>query len=238
MRWHLFWAGLLSIASSACQFMGGAVPPEGAVTLLDFSGSAFPFDNPVQGELPGFAAGKWLIQGGALDQVEGRQDNLASHLRYRGKAFGTDDGRAGRQYGLDVTCRATREVESAAVHGFPTGILACMPYYRDPTHYLMLVAARQELACWWVDGLSPAGAAWPETGKLWSRWLDSPLDATASIRWGADVDLDGRRVSLRLDGRAVGAVDVPALDDRPHWVALASNGNFVRFDDLRLVHRR
>jgi hypothetical protein len=232
------WAGCLAIAVTACGLVGGAPPPGGAVTLLDFSGSDFPFDNPVQGEMPGFAAGKWLLQGGTLDQVEGRQDNLASHLRYRGKAFGSDDGRAGRQYGLDVTCSVAREAESSSVHGYPTGILACMPYYRDPTHYLMLVAARQELACWWVDGQRPAGATWPESARLWSRWLEAAMEASGSIRWGADVDIERRQVAIRVDGRPVATVEVPGLDDRPHWVALAANGNFVRFDDLRLVHRR
>ena len=232
------WGAFLAMALAACSFEGPLPPPEGKVTVLDFERPDFPFDDPVQVETEGFATGRWLIQGGLLGQVAGRQDNLASHLRYRGSAFGSDDGRASKRYGLEVTCSAAREAESSQVHGYPTGILACMPYYRDPTHYLMLVAARQELACWWVDGLRPGGAQWPDSARLWSEWLPAALEASSSLRWGADVDVERHQVKIRVDGRQTATLDVAGLDDRPHWVALAANGNFVRFDDLRLVWRR
>lgn len=233
-------AGLVGCSLDGIPFLSPyrTAPGGGKTTILTFDTPAMPFDNPAKGEASGFAPGSWAVVDGRLTQTVGAADNLANHLRYTGPAFDTDDGHAGLQYAVSVDVAVAREADSPAVHGYPTGILAMMPYYRDPTHYVLLVATRQNLSCWVVDGQRPAGTEWPESARVWDEWLGEPLSASSSIRWGAEVDVDAHALTISVNDQKKAARTVPMIDRKPHWIALAANGNYAQFDNLRLVWKK
>jgi hypothetical protein len=213
-------------------------PPGGKTTLLTFTTPSMPFDNPAKGESSGFAPGNWVAGNGKLTQTQGAADNLANHLRYTGDAFGTSDGRAGRVYSVSVDCSVAKEADSPAVAGFPDGILAMMPYYKDPTHYVLLVGSHQNLSCWVVNGYRPAGQEWPQEARVWDQWLETPLDASSSVRWGADVDCDHHSLKIYVNDQSKAARTIPMISNAPHWVALAANGNYEQFSNLKLTWQK
>ena len=225
--------------AAACGKSGPAhVGPNGEVARIDFEDPAqrMLFDNPARTEEAGFSFGEWLVEGGVLKQKRGASDNLANHLRYRGDAFGSPDGQAPSRYGVALDIAAYQETESRQVHGSPTGILGFMPYYKDPTHYVILVAARQSIEVWNVAGLRAAGEAWPQEARLHYEFLPYEIKVGDTVHWQAEVDTGAKtiRVWFGDDEAPRATVTVPEMDDAPHYVALAANGNFVAFDNLAL----
>lgn len=213
-------------------------PAGGKTTMLTFTTPAMPFDNPAKTEPSGFAPGSWSVSGGKLQQTQGASDNLANHIRYVGDAFNNKEGRAGSVYSVSVDCSVAKEVDSPAVHGFPTGVMAMMPYYQNPTHYVILVAARQDLSCWVVNGYRPAGAEWPASAQIWNEWLPQPLDASSSLRWGADIDTEKHTIRILLNDQPKVTRTVPMISDAPHWIALGANGNYAQFSNLKISWTR
>lgn len=210
-------------------------PSGGKTTLLDFKTPSMPFDNPAKGEASGFAAGNWVVQDGKLQQTQGSVDNLADHLRYTGDAFGTHDGSAGIAYSVSVDCSVAKECDSPAVAGYPTGIMAMIPYYKDPTHYVLLTASGQSLSCWVVNGYRPAGAQWPDSAKVWDTWLPEALDVHSKIRWGADVNTEAHSLTIYVNDQKKVTRNIPMINRDKHWVALAANGNYAQFSNLKLT---
>lgn len=215
-----------------------AAPAGGKTTLLNFETPSMPFENAAKNEATGFAPGSWSVVDGKLQQTQGAKDNLANHLKYTGEAFDTKDGAAGKVYSVSVECSVAKEAESPAVHGFPTGVMAMMPYYKDPKHYVLLVATKQNLSCWVVNGQTPAGGEWPADAQIWDQWLDTPLDASSSIKWGADVDTEANELTIYVNDQKKVKRKVPMLNNDKHWVALGANGNYAQFDNFKIVWKK
>lgn len=212
-------------------------PAGGKTTTLTFETSQelSLFDNPATKEPAGFTPGDWKIEGGALKQTMGMKDNTANHLRYRGDAFGRPDGEAGLRYRVDVDASAYQEAIHPQVHGYPTGVLNLMPYYQDPTHYVMVVAKKQTIEAWYANGERPASMAWPNTNKLWGMWLKEPIAVGQVFRLGAEVDVESKKVRIYVNDELKAEREVPLIDaSKPHWVALGANGNFVQYDNFTL----
>jgi hypothetical protein len=212
-----------------------SAPSGGKTTLLTFETPSMPFENAAKGEAGGFAAGSWAVVDGKLQQTVGATDNLANHLKYTGDAFGDPGGRAGLAYRVSVDCSVAKDADSPAVHGYPVGVLAMMPYYKDPTHYVMLVADKQNLSCWVVNGQRPAGNEWPAENRIWDEWLSEPLAASASVRWGADVDVDAHSLTIYVNDQKKATRTVPMINRDSHWIALGANGNYAQFDNFKIV---
>lgn len=215
-----------------------AAPVGGKTTLLTFETPSMPFENAAKGEASGFAAGSWSVVDGKLQQTQGASDNLANHLKYTGEAFDTRDGSAGKVYTVSAEVSVAKEADSPAVHGFPTGIMAMMPYYKDPKHYVLLVATKQNLSCWVVNGQTPAGSEWPADAQIWDQWLDTPLDASSSIKWGADVNTESNEITIYANDQKKVTRKVPMINNDKHWVALAANGNYAQFDNFKIVWKK
>lgn len=216
------------------------VGPEGAVGKLDFEDPAQrgQFDDPTRQEAAGFGYGEWVVEGGTLRQTKGASDNLANHLRYVGNAFGEKGGKAPDKYRVAVDISAYLPTESNQVHGSPTGILAFMPYYKDPTHYVILVASRHSIEAWNVDGLRAAGEAWPPEARLFYEYLPYEVKVGDTVHWRAEVDIPRKamRIWYGEDDKERATLALPNLDASPHYVALAANGNFAAFDNLALYY--
>ena len=210
-------------------------PAGGKTTMLTFNTPSMPFDDPAKNEPSGFAPGHWVIAGDKLQQTVGASDNLANQLRYVGDAFNSKDGRSGAVYSVSVDCSVSKDADSPAIQGYPTGVMALMPYYQDPTHYVLLAAAGQDLSCWVVNGYRPAGAEWPKNAEIWDEWLSRPLDASASIRWGADIDTDNHTIRILVNDQPKVTRSVSMITDSPHWVALGANGNYAQFTNFKIV---
>ena len=212
-------------------------PAGGKTTQLSFEDpqELSQFDNPAIKEPAGFTPGEWKVEGGALKQTMGMKDNTANHLRYKGEAFGRSDGQAGLRYRVDVDASAYQEAIHPQVHGFPTGVLNLMPYYQDPTHYVMIVAKKQTVEAWVADGQRPASMAWPDTNKLWGTWLKEPIAVGQVFKLGAEVDVEAKKLRIYVNDELKAEREVPQMDaSKPHWVALGANGNFAQYDNLKL----
>ncbi|GEM_PF-2110831 len=193
------------------------------------------FDNPAVKEPAGFTPGEWKIEGGALKQTMGMIDNTANHLRYKGDAFGRPGGQAGLRYRVDVDASAYQAADHQQVHGYPTGVLNLMPYYQDPTHYVMLVAKKQTIEAWVADGQRPASMAWPDTNKLWGMWLKEPIQVGQTWRLGAEVDVEAKKLRIYINDELKAEREVPMMSaGTPRWVALGSNGNYAQYDNLKI----
>ncbi|MBU6428438.1 MAG: hypothetical protein KGR26_05485 [Cyanobacteria bacterium REEB65] len=223
-------------ALAACGSLGPAPGPGGLVANFGFTGPAVlaQFDNPARQESSGFGYGQWAISGGALEQVKGAADNDADHLRYIGSAFGSHGGLAPHHYRVEVDVSAYQAVDSPQVAGAPTGTLALLPYYKDPTHYVLLDASGHTNEAWMVDGYRPAGDVWPASAKVWSQWNPDSVGLNQVVRWTAEVDTDHHSVHIWVDGQDKGTVTSALVDNSPHYIALAANGNYVAYHHLAL----
>ncbi len=233
--------GILLALAPGCGKAGPTnIGADGSVGKLDFEDPAqrSQFDDPTRQEASGFGYGEWSVEAGVLKQTKGAADNLANHLRYVGGAFGEKGGKAPQKYRVAVDVSAYQPTESPQVHGSPTGVLAFMPYYKDPTHYVILVASRHSIEAWNVDGLRAAGEAWPPEARLFYEYLPYEVKVGDTVHWRAEVDVPKKSIRFWYgdDEKEKATMAIPNLDASPHYVTLAANGNFVSFDNLSLYY--
>lgn len=210
-------------------------PEGGKQTQLTFEDAKdlASFDNPAVKEPAGFTPGSWKVEGGALKQTQGMIDNTANHLRYVGNAFGRAGGQTGKRYRVDVEASAYQAADHQQVHGYPTGVMNLMPYYQDPTHYVMIVAKKQTVEAWVADGQRPASMAWPDTNKLWGMWLKEPIAIGQVFKLGAEIDADAKLLRIYINDELKAERQVPMINaETPSYVALGANGNYVQYDNL------
>ncbi len=213
-------------------------PSGGKTTLLTFETPSMPFENAAKGEAAGFAAGTWTVADGKLQQTMGATDNLANHMKYTGDAFSTKDGRAGKVYTVSVDASVAKDAESPAVHGYPTGVMALMPYYKDPKNYILLSATANSLQGWVVSGQTPAGAEWSQDNKFFDQYLDTPLTASGSLNWKADINTESNEITVYVNDQKKLTKKIPMINHDPHWVALGANGNYAQFDNFKIVWKK
>lgn len=247
---------LLRVAAAAllvgCQNPSGSKNPyvdpsptpsvsvaEGADITFDSASDAALFNDPVP---PGTKAGgkfftaNWKVVDGELRQTIPPTQPSLTFLTYVGNGFGTSLGQAPKHYRMDADLRAYKEstVAPEEMVGSPLGMLAIIPYYLDPTHYLLYVVTPNEVALWNVDGLAPQDT-WDATQyRLWNQQITPALRAGDKIRLGAEVDIPNKMVKLFFNGEYKDLVPVPGLADQDHYVGLISNGNFVGYDQIVL----
>lgn len=236
-------ACVLLAACDAVGFIPGlsryeTAPAGGKTTLLTFETPSMPFENAAKGEVNGFAVGSWTVADGKLQQTVGATDNLANHVKYTGDAFNTRDGRAGKVYTVSVDASVAKDADSPEVHGYPTGVMALMPYYKDPRHYILLSATTTSLQGWVVNGQMPGGGEWSQDAKIFDQWLTTPLSASSSINWKADIDTDRSEIVIYVNDQKKVTRKVPMITNDPHWVALGANGSYAQFDNFKIVWKK
>ncbi len=194
------------------------------------------FDNPAAGS--GYFGGSWQVKDGSYQQAQSSINNFITIRRYKGGGWGSN-GEAPAHYRTDVEIRAYQEADSPQLLGYPVGILSFIPYFRDATHYVVLVATPTntggtKVEAWAVNGYAPGGSSWPEEACLVSKWLDAPMSVGTPLVLGAEVDTKTQSLKVSINGEEQEKVHTPLLSGGKHWVALVSNGNYVQFDNLRL----
>ncbi|MBU6428224.1 MAG: hypothetical protein KGR26_04390, partial [Cyanobacteria bacterium REEB65] len=198
-----------------------------------------PFEDPTtmeERESSRFFMGQWAIDHGALQQEDLPASAGMSFRRYDGSAFGSAGGLAPSHYRVEteVSAFAPSGHGPADIPGSPVGALGIIPYFRDTTHYTLLVATPTDAELWMVDGLRPGDEWDAATYRRWLYELPSPLHVGDNVRWGADIDTKAQTIQISFQGRLMEILTDPFLQNIAHSVALVSNGNYVRYSSLVL----
>lgn len=156
-----------------------------------------------------------------------REQPAVSFQRYRGDAFGTEDGRLPARYEAEVAMRPIR-----SPHNYPpTGDQAVQFYYLATGRYLEIVIKPDMFEIWEADG------AEPKTTKGWKRLYNKSLQTKAGDlrRIGARVDAEKGTFEALLDGEHMTTVSSALIKPQPAWITLRGIGNVVSFDDVRVT---
>src|SRR5690606_19132453 len=113
------------------------------------------------------------------------------------------------------------------------GKVFLIPYWRDEDAYVILSASPTVAEGWIANGVYP-GRPWPNELKLWRLDLSKPRRVGEAVNLAADVDADAGAVTFYLNGERQGTFRRPFITNAPHSFALASNGNQVRYDWVKL----
>ncbi|MFP5501694.1 MAG: hypothetical protein ACLGIN_04340 [Candidatus Sericytochromatia bacterium] len=216
----------------------GAPPPSGAsggaVQLNDPAN--FPFVDPTseQGKASQrFFEGTWGINGGYIEQSQGARSSSLTFRQYAGNQLGAG-GVAPARYRADVTAWVYQQNAAYPdMVGAPLGIIGYAPYFRDETHYLLVVAKPKALEVWAVDGFVP-GTEWPLTNRLFNQPLETELGVGSPVAWSVEVDTNANSAKIWANGSELTTVTHPMLQNAGHRVALVSNGNFMHWQDFKL----
>ncbi len=157
---------------------------------------------------PWLYAGDWAIARPpgeaphyAVSAYTGDHPEPLTFRRFAGSVFGPD-GVLPKRFRFDAVARSTGG--SRRFGG--VGELAVQALYVDPTHYLEIMQVDTHFKVWWADGAEPQQSkGWRLLGQ-WAR----PYRIGEWLTFGADVDLDGGKLGVWIDGRKAGEVDIPA----------------------------
>lgn len=184
-----------------------------------------------------FFTANWKIIDGELRQTLPPTQPSLTFLQYCGPAFNTAFGQAPNEYKVEVDVRAYQDATAAPddMKGSPVGMLGVIPYYIDPTHYLLLVAWPDEIELWNVDGFAPQETWDASKYRLWNQAISPALRTGDPIRIGAKVNINTKMVEVYFNGEMKEIVPAPSLEAKDHYVCLVSNGNYVGYDNFRLT---
>ncbi len=224
-------------------FPAPALPPEDPTTVirpgLALAPSQFPFEDPTSPEerLTGrYYMGRWVATAEGIQQEETPPSPSVTFRRYSGPAFGAAGGMAPPHYKVEAELQAYEKAGLGPedIPGAPVGALAVLPYFRDTSHYVLMVATPTQAQVWMVDGLRP-GDEWDASKhRRWLYQLPTPLAVGDTVKWGAEIDTKRQQIKVFLNGELRQSFFDPFIADGEHSVALFSNGNFVRYSALDL----
>ena len=209
-------------------------PPVGAATLvatIDFDGSA-PFADPIpEAALANnFTTGDWQVADGRYQQQAEASSTTLSIRKYTGNAFSAG-GRMPSKYRVETVAWQYRWV--GADQAKNPGKLFLIPYWRNEQAYVIYSASPTVAEAWIADAVFP-GRPWPGELKLWRTEWKEPRKVGEAVNLAADVDADAGTVTLYLNGEAQGSFQRSFITNVSHSFALASNGNQVRYDWVKL----
>lgn len=222
---------------------GPALPAEDLAAVirpgLALAPSQFPFEDPTTPEerLTGrYFLGRWVATAEGVQQEETPPSPSVTIRRYSGKAFGTESGMAPAHYRIEAELQAYEKAGLGPedIPGSPVGALAVLPYFRDTSHYVLMVATPTQAQVWIVDGLRP-GDEWDASKhRRWLYQLPAPIAVGDTVKWGAEIDTKRQSIKVFLNGELRSSFFDPFIQEGEHSVALFSNGNFVRYTALAL----
>lgn len=209
-------------------------PPLGSATLvatIDFDGSA-PFADPIPeaARVNNFTPGDWQVSEGRYQQQAEASSTTLSVRKYTGNAFGAG-GRMPSKYRVEAATWQYRWV--GVDQASNPGKLFLIPYWRDEDEYVILSASPTVAEGWIANEVYP-GRPWPNELKLWRMEWKEPRLVGQAVNLAADVDADAGSVTLYLNGEPQGTFRRSFITNAPHSFALASNGNQVRYDWVKL----
>lgn len=201
------------------------------VATIDFDTPA-PFVDPIPeaSRVNNFTAGDWKVADGRYQQEAEASSTTLSVRKYNGNAF-SSGGRLPSKYRVETAGWQYRWV--GVDQSKNPGKLFLIPYWRAEDAYVILSAAPTVAEGWIANGVYP-GRPWPNELKLWRmEWKDARKVGEA-VNLAADVDADAGTVTLYLNGQPQGTFQRSFITNAPHSFALASNGNQVRYDWVKL----
>lgn len=203
-------------------------PPPADMQLAAEDPTLSSFDDPTAASTdPNYLSGDWQAQDGTLVQDAQGPSTKLMVRRYVGvQGAGLSD-----RYRVEVT--AWEYHYHGDDPGRDPGVLALIPYWKDANHYAILSASSDSNQLWVNDGHEP-GEPWPEVGRLWMAPISPPLELGDAITWDVDVDIPSQRMTVYVDGQRRADVTTPFLTKDPHQVAIAANGDQVRFKGFKL----
>ncbi len=210
-------------------------PPLGNATLvatIDFTDAQAPFVDPIPEEarVNNFTVGDWKVADGRYQQEADASSTTLSVRKYNGNAF-SSGGRLPSKYRVETVAWQNRWV--GADQAKNPGKLFLIPYWRDEDEYVIFSASPTVAEGWIANGVFP-GRPWPNEMKLWRTEWKEPRLVGQAANLAADVDADAGTITLYLNGEAQGTFQRSFITNAPHSFALASNGNPVRFDWVKL----
>lgn len=206
---------------------------------LALAPSQFPFEDPTSPEerLSGrYYLGRWVASAEGVQQEETPPSPSITIRRYTGAAFGAPGGLAPSRYRVEAELQAYDKAGLGPedIPGAPVGALAILPYFKDTTHYVLMVATPTQAQVWMVDGLRP-GDEWDASKhRRWLYQLPGPIAVGDTVKWGAEIDTKRQQIKVYLNGELRSSFFDPFIQEGEHSVALFSNGNFVRYTALNL----
>jgi len=210
---------------------GPAVGNAQLIATIDFDEGA-PFGDPIPEEarVNNFVPGDWQAVGGRYQQSAEASSTTLSIRKYNGNAF-SPGGRLPSKYRVETVAWQYRWV--GADQAKNPGKLFLIPYWRDEQSYVIFSSSPTVAEGWIASGVYP-GKPWPNELKLWrTEWKDPRLVGQA-VNLAADIDADAGTIVPYLNGEAQGTFQRSFITNAPHSFALASNGNQVRYDWVKL----
>lgn len=209
--------------------------PGSSVSFADPNNLPFVDPTTDQGKASSlFFAGTWAPNGGYLEQSTGARQASLTFRQYAGEGFGSQGGVAPAHYRSDVTAWVYQPSDQYPnMVGAPLGIVGYAPYFKDETHYMLVVAKPTSLEAWAVDGFVP-GSEWPVANRLWSQPLDTPLAVGTPIAWAVEIDTASQSAKIFANNEEKVTVSHPMLTNSGQRVALISNGNYLHFQDFKV----
>jgi hypothetical protein len=209
-------------------------PPLGNATLvatIDFDAPA-PFSDPIPeaARVNNFTAGDWQVADGRYQQDAEASSTTLSVRKYTGNAF-SPGGRLPSKYRVETAAWQYRWVGVDQAKN--PGKLFLIPYWRDEDEYVIVSASPTVAEAWTANGVYP-GRPWPNELKIWRTEWKEPRLVGQAVNLAADVDTDAGTLTLYLNGEPQGTFARSFITNAPHSFALASNGNQVRYDWVKL----
>lgn len=209
-------------------------PPVGAATLvstIDFTTDA-PFSDPIseEGRANNFTAGDWQVSDGRYQQQAEASSTTLSVRKYTGNAFG-GGGRMPSKYRVEAAGWQYRWVGGDQATN--PGKVFLIPYWRDEQAYVIYSASPTVAEAWVANAVYP-GRPWPGELKLWRTEWKEPRKVGEAVNLAADVDADAGTITLYLNGEPQGTFQRSFINNTAHSFALASNGNQIRYDWVKL----
>ncbi|MBC7544426.1 MAG: hypothetical protein H7338_17025, partial [Candidatus Sericytochromatia bacterium] len=150
--------------------------------------------------------------------------------RYAGAAFGAD-GRTPDLY------QVTYRIKPAA----GANQIAVLPYYLDPTHYMMVMLnlTNRNVSLWQFDGGTPTSGSTGTTdvSQNFRGWRPLPAPAAdGSYMIRVKVNAVWHSLAVWVGGTWIDTPYLPAVNQQPHTIGIRANGapqGVVSVDVLR-----
>ncbi|MBU6428439.1 MAG: hypothetical protein KGR26_05490 [Cyanobacteria bacterium REEB65] len=189
------------------------------------------FDDPTASASDGaYLPGHWKTEAGAIVQDADGPSTKLMVRRFVGPGAGPQ-GELPDRYRLEVS--AWEFDYHGNDPGHDPGVLAVIPYWQDVSHFVILSAQDHDSELWADDGRDP-GEPWPQADRLWTAAIAPTVHVGVPVTWDIDVDVPNQHLTVYTDGQRSADASTPFLTDTPHQLALAANGDEVRFKGFRL----
>lgn len=220
---------LIEIAKEPAGLPPGLPAPDDMKLLAENPGTEA-FDDPTASSgSTAYLPGAWRGDGEALLQEAEGPGNKLMVRRYTGPGA-AGGGILAEKYRVQVSMWQYRFKGRDPVREM--GVLALIPYWKDSKHFLIL-SAKSDVAEFWAADDTEPGQTWPTANRFWTMGMNPPLAIGDAITWDVLVSVPEKRMTVYMNGERKADAE-SALIATPGSVAIAANGNQVKFKNFRL----